>query len=117
MPDEGKGLRARAEEPQQWTLLNAEGVVQVEEMKINPHPVTLEGKTVLLRSNGKQNAEPFLDRVQELLEKEVKGIKVIKSWQVAPETGIVSQSPDRSREIAETLARSKPDLVIGSSAD
>ena len=68
MPDREKNLPARAEEPQQWTLLNPEGVVRVEEMEIRPHPSSLEGKTVMLRANGKHNSEPFLDRVAELLE-------------------------------------------------
>ena len=117
MPDRAKNLRARAEEPRQWTLLKPEGVIRVEETKIRPRPSSLEGKTVLLRANGKHNSEPFLDRLAELLEKEVRGIKTIKAWHFAPETNMIRQNPGRSREIAETIAKSKPDLVIASNAD
>jgi hypothetical protein len=117
MPDKAKKLRTAAEQPNRWTLLDPEGVIRIEEMKISPRPSSLEGKTVMLRANGKHNSEPFLDRVAELLEKEVKGIKTIKSWHLAPETNVVSHNPDRSREIARTIAKSKPDLVIASNAD
>ncbi len=117
MPGKGKNLRARAEKPCQWTLLRPEGAIRVEETKVRPRPSSLEGKTVLLRTNGKHNSEPFLDRVAELLEKEVKGIKIVKAWHLAPETNMISQNPGRSREIAETLVKSKPDLVIASNAD
>ena len=114
----GKGLKAKANESvQQWTLLNPEGVIHVEVMKLNPHPVSLEGKTVMLRANGKHNSGTFLDRMAELLEKEVKGIQILKSWSLAPESNVLSHSPDRSRQIAETLAKFKPDLVIASNAD
>ncbi len=103
---------------QTWELLNPEGVIKIEPMAINPHPLTLEGKTVLLRWNGKHNGDKFLDRVAELLTQRVKGIKIIKSWEVAPETvDPISGSPERSMELMKMLAAFKPDLVIGSQAD
>ena len=101
-----------------WELLNPEGVIKIEPMEINPHPTTLEGKTVLLRWNGKHNGDKFLDRLAELLAQKVKGIKIIKSWEVAPETvDPISGSPERSMELMKKLAAFKPDLVIGSQAD
>jgi hypothetical protein len=102
---------------QQWDLVNAEGTIKIEPMQVNAHPSTLEGKTVLLRSNGKHNADNYLARVGELLLKEVKDIKIIKSWEVAPETNTISQNPDKSKEFAKTFAALKPDLVIGSQCD
>ncbi len=102
---------------QKWDLVNPEGTIKIEPMKVNAHPSTLEGKTVVLRSNGKHNADNFLTRVGELLQKEVKGIKVIKSWEVAPETNTISQNPDKSKQFAQTLAALKPDIVIGSQCD
>jgi hypothetical protein len=36
-------------------------------IKLNPHPFTLEGKTVVLRWNGKYNGDNFLNRIAELL--------------------------------------------------
>jgi negative regulator of sigma E activity len=86
-------------------------------MKVNAHPTTLVGKTVVLRANGKHNADNFLTRVTELLEKEVKEIKIIKAWEVAPETNTISQNPDLSKKFAETIASYKPDLVIASQCD
>ncbi len=103
---------------QSWEILNPEGVIKIEPMEISPHPSTLEGKTVLLRWNGKHNGDKFLDRVAELLAQKVKGIKIIKSWEVAPETvDPISGSRERSLELMKKLAAFKPDLVIGSQAD
>ncbi len=107
-----------AEGNQRWEILNPEGVIKIEPMEINPHPSTLEGKTVLLRWNGKHNGDKFLDRVAELLAQKVKGIKIIKSWEVAPETvDPITGSQERSMELMKKLAAFKPDLVIGSQAD
>lgn len=103
---------------QRWELLNPEGVIKIKPMEINSHPTTLEGKTVLLRWNGKHNGDKFLDRVAELLAQKVKNIKIIKSWEVAPETvDPISGSQERSLELMKMLAAFKPDLVIGSQAD
>ncbi len=102
---------------QDWEIINPEGTIKIEPMEINPHPASLEGKTILLRSNGKHNADNFLARVAELLQKEVKGVKVIKSWEVAPETNTISQNPDKSKQFAQTLKAYKPDIVIASQCD
>ncbi len=107
-----------AERNQKWEILNPEGVIKIEPMGINPHPSTLEGKTVLLRWNGKHNGDKFLDRVAELLAQKIKRIKIIKSWEVAPETvDPISGSQERSMELMKKLTAYKPDLVIGSQAD
>jgi hypothetical protein len=42
---------------------------------------------------------------------------VIKAWEVAPETNVISYSPDRSVSIAKKLASFKPDIVIAAPAD
>src|SRR5512139_4029367 len=85
---------------QGWELLNPEGVIKIEPMEINPHPTTLEGKTVLLRWNGKHNGDKFLDRVAELLRQKVKGINIIYSWEFAPETvDPIGGSQERSMEL------------------
>ncbi len=105
------------EAAQQWDLVNPEGVIKIEPMKVNDHPATLAGKTVVLRANGKHNADNFLDRVAELLEKDVKDVKIIKAWKVLPETNTISQNPDLSKKFAEQIAALKPDLVIASQAD
>ena len=103
---------------QRWEVLNPQGVIKIEPMEINPHPSTLEGKTVLLRWNGKHNGDKFLDRVAELLTQRIKGINIIKSWEVALDTvDPISGSQERSMELMKKLVAFKPDLVIGSQAD
>jgi len=106
------------EKIQDWELINPEGVVKIEIMKLNPHPSRLEGKTIMLRSNGKHNGDKFLIRVGELLKDKVKDIKIIYSWEVAPETvDPITGSHERSKKFAQKLASFKPDLVIASQAD
>ena len=100
-----------------WTLLNPEGVVQLEPFKVQSHNTDLEGKTVLLRWNGKHNGDIFLNRIAELLIEKIKGVKIIRGWEVAPETTAHSMNPDTSREFARKLATFNPDIVIGSQAD
>jgi hypothetical protein len=112
------GMTLWSEGNQRWEILNPEGVIKIEPMEINPHPLTLEGKTVLLRWNGKHNGDKFLDRVAELLSQKVKDVKIIKSWEVAPETvDPITGSNERSLQLMKMLAAFKPDLIIGSQAD
>lgn len=105
------------EEIKEWELVNPEGIVKIDPIKVNVHPSTLQGKTVMLRWNAKHNGDQFLNRVAELLSEQVKDIKIVKAWEVIPETNIISQSPERSKEFAKKIAAFKPDLVIGSQAD
>jgi len=105
------------ETPQDWELVNPEGVVKITPMEVNPHPKSLEGKTILLRWNGKHNGNNFLDRIAELLKENVKGVKIVKSWEVAPWTAIIAGNPDKSKQIVDTLAKEKPDIVIASQCD
>jgi hypothetical protein len=111
------GFVAAKEAPQQWELVNPQSIVLSKPVKIVERPATLEGKTVVLRWNGKPNGDVFLNRVAELLNEKVKGVKVIKAWEVAPETNVISYSPDRSVSIAKKLASFKPDIVIAAPAD
>jgi len=106
------------ENRQKWEVLNPEGVVKINAMKVNPHPPALKGKTVVLRWNGKHNGNHFLDRVGELLVEKVGDVKVIKSWEVAPETvEPIAGSEERSREFAKAIEKFNPDLVIGAQSD
>ena len=105
------------EASRQWEVINPEGVVQITPMQVTPHPSTLEGKTVLLRWNGKHNGDLFLERIGELLTERIKDIKIVKSWEVAIETAEISQSDGVSKKWADKLASYKPDLVIGSQGD
>jgi hypothetical protein len=105
------------EATQTWDLVNPEGDVKIQPMEVNPHPASLEGKTVMLRWNGKHNGDNFLNVVAEMISKQVKNVKIIKSWEVAPETANTSSTPERSSQYVKQLAAFKPDLVIGSQAD
>ena len=84
---------------------------------INPHPTSLEGKTVVLRWNSKPNGDKYLTRIGELLTEQVKGVKVIKLWETDPSTAAISKSAEDSAAIADKIAALKPDLVIASQGD
>jgi hypothetical protein len=98
-------------------LINPEGVVNIEPMNLNPHPASLEGKTVVLQWNGKQNGDNFMNQIATLLAENVKNIRIIKAWQEAPEVKIISQNPEKSKQLAQRIAAFKPDLVIAGQAD
>jgi hypothetical protein len=101
-----------------WEIVNPEGVTKVEPLRLCWHPGTLRGKTVLLRWNGKQNGDIFLNRVAELLAEKVKGVKVLKAWEVFPDSiEAISGSQERSVTLAKGLSALKPDIVIGSHGD
>ena len=105
------------EAAQQWEMVNPEGSVQVLSMPLAPRIASLEGKTVLLRWNGKPNGNVLLDRVAELLVDRVKGVKIIKAYETDPDTSIISHSQEKGKEIAKKLAALNPDLVIASQGD
>ncbi|HUL23835.1 MAG TPA: hypothetical protein VLZ10_20440 [Thermodesulfobacteriota bacterium] len=86
-------------------------------IKFNPHPATLEGKTVLMRWNGKYNGDNLLNRIAELLNDQVKGVQIIKMWELDRSTAIISDSLEKSEKTAAEIAKKKPDLVIAAQAD
>ncbi len=86
-------------------------------VKINPHPASLEGKTIVLRWNGKFNGDIVLDRLAELLIKNVPGVRVVKMWLNDPSTATTSYNTNNTALFSERIAALKPDLVIASSAD
>ena len=108
------GLVACAKAPEQKAPAEP---VKVGAVKLNAHPASLEGKTVVLRWNGKPNGDKFLNRMAELLTQQVKGVKVVKMWEVDPSTATSSDSAEVSAQFAEKVAAQKPDLVIGSQCD
>ncbi len=110
----GSGPAAvQAQGPIDWEVINPAGAVRVTPVESAPRITTLEGKTVLLRWNSKPNGDKFLDSVAKLLAEKVKGIKVIKLYEVAPETG---RYPATQADIDKAVSF-KPDLVIASQAD
>ncbi|MDD3315202.1 MAG: hypothetical protein PHH05_06915 [Syntrophaceticus sp.] len=112
----GCGGGSTAEEASTWTLVNPEGVQLIEPIELNEHPSSLEGKTVALRWNGKENGNLFLDSVAEQLQKSIKDINIIKLYETMPETndyGPSKMGPD----IIDKVAALEPDLIISSQAD
>ncbi len=105
------------ETPQDWELINPEGVVTIKPVELAARLDSLEGKTVALRWNGKPNGDLFLNRIGELLAEKVKNVKIVKVWETAHDTAVISSNPERSKRITETIASLKPDIVIASSAD
>jgi hypothetical protein len=94
-----------------------ERIPKIGPVRINAHPSTLEGKTVLLRWNGKYNGDKFLSRVGELLIEQVKDLKVIKMWEVDSSTAIISKKMEVSEQIASKIATLKSNIVISAQAD
>ncbi len=86
-------------------------------IRLVSHPSSLEGKTVLLRWNGKMSGDKLLIRIGELLIEQVKGVKVVKMWEIDKSTADVSKNAEESAAIAGKIAAMRPDLVIASQAD
>jgi hypothetical protein len=93
------------------------GIPKIGPVRMNPHPSTLEGKTVLLRWNGKYNGDKFLSRLGELLAQQVKNVRIIKMWETDKSTAVISKNPEVSEQVAAGIAKLKPDLVIAAQAD
>lgn len=100
-----------------WILVNPEGVAQVEQSTVNPHPEDLHGKTVVLRWNGKHNGDIFLNHLAELMTERLRDVKIIKAWEAYPPSKMANQDSEVSKETAKRLSDWKPDIVIGSQGD
>jgi hypothetical protein len=84
---------------------------------LNAHPASLEGKTVVLRWNGKPNGDKLLNYLGDVLTQQVSGIKIVKMWEVDPATANSSESAETSVQFADEIAAQNPDLVIASQCD
>lgn len=91
--------------------------ISVGAVTVNAHPTSLEGKTVVLRWNGKPNGDKFLTRIGELLAEQVKDVKIVKLWEAEPSTAAISKDMAASEETAAKIVALKPDLVIASQCD
>ena len=96
---------------------NAKTTPKLGPVAFNAHPETLEGKTVVLRWNGKYNGDILLTKIGELLSQKMKGIKVVKMWDTDKTTAVISDRLDNSLAITKKIVDLKPAIVIAAQAD
>ena len=102
---------------QEWELVNPSGTIAIQPVKSAPRLASLEGKTIVLRWNGKHNGNNFLDRIAELLAEKVPSAKVIKLYDLDKSTVKISGSNAESARIAKVIKDLKADIVIASQCD
>ncbi len=105
------------ERVQEWEFLNPAGTVAITPVKPAPRLSTLEGKTIVLRWNGKHNGDNYLNRIAERLAEKVPSAKVIKVYEVDKSTVKFSSSNQEAVRIAKVIKDLKADIVIGAQAD
>ncbi len=110
------GCGSNAEASQDWLLVNPEGATEVTSMQLSAHPTSLEGKTVGLVWNSKENGDNFLNTIAEELENEVKDVNVIKIWDELPESQ--GYGPNVfTQDVITKIQAMEPDIVIAAQAD
>ena len=104
------------EKPQEWELVNPSGVIKQAQVEPAKRITALEGKTIALRWNGKNNGNVVLDHLAELINKSYPSAKVVKTY-TDNSLNTISGTPANSERIAKAVAAVKPDLVIASQGD
>ena len=104
------------EKPQEWELVNPSGVIKQAQVEPAKRITALEGKTIALRWNGKNNGNVVLDHLAELINKSYPSAKVVKTY-TTKSLNTISGTPANSERIAKAVAAVKPDLVIASQGD
>lgn len=104
------------EKPQEWELVNPSGVIKLAQVEPAKRITSLEGKTIALRWNGKNNGNVVLDHLAELINKRYPSAKVVKTY-TDKSLNTISGTPANSERIAKAVAAVKPDLVIASQGD
>ena len=92
-------------------------MVQIKQEQLAQRITTLEGKTIVLRWNGKHNGDNFLNRIAELLKEKVPSAKVIKLYEVDKSTNKISGNLAESARIAQVIKGMKADIVIAAQTD
>ena len=110
-------ISSATETVQEWELINPSGTIAIQPAKLAPRLTSLEGKTIILRWNGKHNGNNFLDRIAELLAEKVPSAKVIKLYDLDKSTVKISGSNAESARIAKVIKDLKADIVIASQCD
>jgi len=110
-------LSACSDKKEEPAKTESKAVTKMGAVAYNAHPASLEGKTVVLRWNGKYNGDKLLGKVAQLLTQQVKDIKVVKMWEVDKTTAVISDSMENSLAIVKKIVDQKPAMVIASQAD
>ena len=110
-------LCSAMEAVQEWEVINPMGTIAIQPIKLAPRLASLEGKTIVLRWNGKHNGNNYLDRIADLLAEKLPSAKVIKLYEVDKSTVKISGSNAESARIAQVIKGLKADIVIASQAD
>jgi hypothetical protein len=105
------------EKAQEWEIINPAGVIEIKQVQLAPRITTLEGKTIVLRWNGKHNGDNFLNRIAELLKEKVPSAKVIKLYEVDRSTNKISGNLAESARIAQVIKGMGADIVIAAQTD
>ena len=111
------GISIAKEQAQAWEIINPAGVVEIKQVQLAPRLTTLEGKTIVLRWNGKHNGDNFLNRIAELFKEKVPSATVVKLYDVDKSTVKISSNIAESARIAQLIKGLHADIVIGSQAD
>ena len=112
-------LAQAPEQPQEWELVNPAGVIEKVAVEPAKRITALEGKTIALRWNGKNNGDVVLDRLAELLSKKYPSAKVVKVYRDMADQNVskISATQAESMRISKAVASVRPDIVIASQAD
>ena len=113
----GTPIAQAAEQPQEWELLQPMGVIQQSSVQPAKPLTSLEGKTIALRWNGKNNGDVVLNHLAELLAKDYPSAKLIKVYEKDISTIGISGANSESDRMTKSIAGMKPDLVIASQCD
>jgi len=71
----------------------------------------------VLHWNGKYNGDRYLSWIGELMSQKIKNVKIIKMWEIDKSTAAISKNAEVSEQVAASIAKLKPDLVIAAQAD
>lgn len=99
-----------------WELKVPEGAIYVKSVDPAPRVDSLEGKTIGLYWNSKPGGDQFLNRLAELIQEKYPTARVIKFWEVNPETKSWFPGVPVKETPLEWMAK-QADLVIASQGD
>jgi hypothetical protein len=106
-----------SENIQAWEVINPSGIVAIKMVDPAPRLTTLDGKTIVLRWNGKHNGDNYLNRFAELMKEKVPSAKIIKLYELDQSTVRTSGSKEESERITKIIRSLKPDIVVAAQAD